>query len=337
MNETDLRRYLSMMGIQVEGRNPKKGKVWLNLKCPLATRHWKHQYRADSNPSAGAVADTTGHFSRWACAACKSHGTIAGLARDLGREDLADQIDATEALGLAAVSFGQDLQVEDPLGEPLIEEMYEGLYAPAWLVPETRHYLEGRGISEATTEALGLTYNARARRIMFPVRDRQGGLHGWSQRDITGQQQPKILDADLPKRHLILGSHLWLPDRPLIIVEGLFAYARMVELGVLAFANVGALLGSVVTAEKAELIRVQDSPTYLLLDNDLAGDVGIFGTLREDGSREAGTGAVALLKDYVPIFIPAYPEGKDDPDQLTLWDIQDMLEITLRHGYEINS
>ena len=107
---------------------------------------------------------------------------------------------------------------------------------------------------------------------------------------------------------------------------GLRGYAHLIEAGIEAVANVGAILGSYVTPEKAAVIRSLDEPVYLLLDNDEAGEVGIFGRVLPDGRVEGS--ALDALKEYVPVYIPNWPEGKADPDQLTMEDIRTMIETT---------
>lgn len=243
--------------------------------------------------------------------------------------------------------MGQDLGGFNPKPEPLIEEAYEGFWPDAWDVQVAREYLQKRGISEGTSRKIGLLYDDEKRRIMFPVRDRAGGLYGWSGRATYSDARPKVLDYEgLPKRHLLLGEHTWSEDRPLVIVEGLFAYARMVELGVDEFANVGALLGSELTLEKAEIIRTFGGRTFMLVDADEAGDACIFGPVKEvipssdpetadTVIRDDSKGAITLLKDYVPLFIPAFPEGKTDPDELTLEEVKFMLEHTPLWGITI--
>jgi hypothetical protein len=58
----------------------------------------------------------------------------------------------------------------------------------------------------------------------------------------------------LPKRHLILGEDRWEQGRPLVIIEGLMGYAAMTDKGIDLDVNIGALLGSFLTPEKAARI-----------------------------------------------------------------------------------
>jgi len=358
MNEQSLKSFLTRLGIQVTRRHQKRGeatKVWLDFCCPAAPYHPKHGYSAERGASAGAVADTTGRASRWSCHSCKTHGTIHDLVRYLQEHQgdprvnydaLAEEAIDVEFTGMGEIQWGQDLANFTPPPEPLIEEAYEGLWLDAWAVPEARRYLQARHITPETAAVLQLVFDHEKRRIMFPVRDGNGRLFGWTGRTVIEGHKPKVLDYEgLPKRHLILGEHRWRAGVPKIVVEGLFAYARLVQLGVEAFADVGALLGSEMTPEKADILRTWGEPVYLLVDFDEAGDACLYGPIKavipaedEEGEdqviREEGKGAIHLLKDYVPVFLPAYPEGKVDPDELTLDEVQAMLDKTVRYGLE---
>ena len=78
------------------------------------------------------------------------------------------------------------------------------------------------------------------------------------------------------------------------------------------------------TEWKAERLIHHDEPVYLLFDNDDGGDIGVFGTTLPNGERQ-DNGAVHYLREHVPLFIPGWPEGKDDPDDLTLDELDEML------------
>ena len=85
----------------------------------------------------------------------------------------------------------------------------------------------------------------------------------------------------------------------------------------------GALMGSELTRQKANIIRQHGASTYLLLDNDAAGDACLWGR----GNPPSG-GAVDVLSRHVPVLVPMWPEGKDDPDQLTLEEVLSMIRDT---------
>lgn len=348
MQEASLKTLLAKLGIKVEGSNRQRhtGKVWLNFRCPLAPFSLKHEYKTDRNPSAGAVTDQKGHASRWHCLSCKAHGSLYDLALMLGSfypdngidyQAIAQEIAQVEETGLGALRLGQELEDLDPLPEPLIEEAYDGLWPAAWAVPEAREYLESRGIGLVTSEWLGLVFDPERRRILFPVRDRQGALFGFSGRAIDPDRKPRILDYEgLPKRHLILGSHLWKPELPTLIVEGLFGFAHLFEVHADDICNPGAIMGSVLTPEKATILKTTGQPVYLLMDNDEAGDVCLFGPLddRSPSGRDESRSAIAMLRNDCSVFVPEWPDGTLDPDQLTYDEIRYMLDTTLPFGVE---
>lgn len=363
MNKSDLTRVLSALGLRVSSENTTSH--FLNCSCPFAS-FGLHRNRTDNSASFGARYDEHG-VSSFKCHACKQSGSIRKLVRQLGQlrnvdySALLQQVTEIEQLGLSSMSFepfDRDLEPEQVL-VPLNEALYDGLYPAAWDVPEARAYLEARRISPETAENIGLLYRDiyHVERqdgsvgewfrgdILFPVRDRDGKLYGWSgrtTRDAAGIK-PKVYDKDLPKRHLILGEERWIEGRPTVIVEGLFGYAWLIEIGVEEFANVGALMGSVLTPEKATILRAWGNPVVALLDNDEAGDIGLFGKIDPvSGQREPELSMVSQLISSLVVIVPEWPslfepirrkdgswqEFKDDPDQLTVEEVWAMVFST---------
>jgi len=263
------------------------------------------------------------------------------LGADVGEMDangfpaLAWEADLADMEVLSDREFEQREEA-DELPDPLDEEMFLDVYPPAWEVDDARAYLERRGIDDVTATTLQLGWDIDERRIMFPVRDRGGRLYGHTGRAVDHDRQPKIRDYHgLPKRHLILGEHLWrgqpMDQRPVVVVEGLFAFAHLVALNLLEYADVGAVMGSTLTEHKARRLRMREGRTYLLFDNDEAGDTGLFGPPDTSGERDFHSGAVAALLQYVPVYVPAWPDGKSDPDQLTRREVWEMLRDTPVH------
>lgn len=333
MDENNLRAVLRELRIPATGRISTKG--WIAFPCPVA--QWYHRGGKDKSPSAAAKADPAGR-STWACQACKQHGSIHSLAVLLMThragvldEALLSRIDTAETGVLLHVAeFGCEA-VEPVAPKPLDEDAVDGIYPPAWEDPASRDYLQGRGVGQETSERIGLVFDPEKRRILFPIRDRTGALFGFTGRAIYQNPRPKILDYHFDKRHFILGEHLWRPGFPKIIVEGLFGYAHLIQEGVDAFADVGALLGSVLTPEKAERIKSWGDPTHLMLDNDEGGDLGLFGRRDEKGRHRFQEGAVAALMNHVIVFVPDWPSREDgsqkeDPDELTYAEVEKMLQ-----------
>lgn len=331
MNETSLGSILRKLGIH-DFKKQRSG--WLDFHCPLAP--YTHASGTDKSMSAGARIEDAG-LSGWVCHACKHHGRISSLVRQVARfrglslPDLAMEADLAEALPALSSTFGDfeyPTDQSDTL-EPLPESALVDLFPFAWEHPDARTYLRQRNIGESTASQLRLAFDDDQRRILFPVRDARGLLWGFTGRAIDSDTKPKIRDYyGLPKRRLILGEERWKPNRPILIVEGLFGYAHLIEINAEKYCNVGAILGSVMTPEKAALLAAWDSNVYLLLDNDDAGDIGLFGSLEPDGTRDSVNSAAGRLAGYVPVYIPEWPEGKQDPDQLELNEVESLLANT---------
>lgn len=326
MNEASLTQILHKLGIN-EQKRQRSG--WIDFRCPLA--QWTHTSGTDRSMSAGAKIVPDG-VSAWVCHACKHHGRISGLISAVQRfsgrivPGLLREAEMADALPALTTDYGAFEQPAEATPSPLREPLYDGLYPFAHEVAEASAYLAARGISDEVSAKLRLLYDADQRRIMFEVRGSRGELWGYSGRAIDSETKPKIRDYHgLPKRRLILGEDRWVAGRPVLIVEGLFGYAHLWQVGANELMNIGALLGSVLTEEKAAILTGFDEPVYMMLDNDDAGDVGLFGPVMANGSREAASGAIARLQSYVPLYVPAWPDEKKDPDELTYEDVQRIL------------
>lgn len=341
MREPDLRQTLTLLGVRNLTRTSSNG--WISFPCPLAP--WTHKSGSDKRASAAAVVDEK-KPSSWSCQGCKSHGTVRKLAYDLlsmrdGKIDdkIMLKIEQAEAGALLHSNEFGDLELADaPLPEPVNEAMIKGLYMNAHDHEWGREYLTSHRrhpISPATAEKIGLVYDDddSEHRILFPVRAGDGKFYGFSGRAVQSDRQPKIKDYfGLPKRHLILGEDRWRSGMPKIIVEGLFAYAHLHEIGVEDHADIGALLGSALTKEKRDRIIAWGDATYMLVDNDTAGDACLFGRIdAQTKKHQVEEGAIAALEGYVPVMVPDWPEREDgtpkeDPDELTLDEVLLMLQ-----------
>lgn len=333
MREHDIRALFRRLGVQIKSQRV-SARGFLEFPCPLAPV--KHKSGTDRHASA-AVKVVDGGVSVWACQGCKSRGNLARFVAEVtrvktGRVDqaLVDEVQTSEDLGLASdLPRWGDRPTKPEPPQPLDEAIFDGLYPPAWDIPDARAYMEGRGLNKATADHLELAWDDEQRRILFPIRGRKSELYGWSGRAIDARTEPKIKDyAGLEKRWMVLGCHLWVPDLPVLVVEGLFGYAHLLAIGADAICNPAAILGSHLTEEKAMVLRRFRHPTYLAFDNDEAGDIGLFGSFDERGRRKRGEGAVAALRQHVPVFAPVWPEGKDDPDQLTFEEVESWLRET---------
>ncbi len=317
---------------------------WVHLPCPFAP--WLHRGGADKSAGCAFKIEDEG-TSAFNCPACKSHGRIEKLVRDLARLREQDYttlltfvVDAEAgAMMLPDYDKMRERIVTPALPEPLVDEFFEGLFEDPFEHVEPANYLTGRRVSPEGATKAKIGWDPDKRRIIFPVRDRDGHLFGFTGRTVIPGWEPKVLDyAGLPKRHMILGEDQWTPGKPVVIVEGLMAFARFLTEGVDNFANVGALLGSEMTDEKADRLRQWGLATFLILDPDDAGDQGTWGKVeqwqdRATGEimqrRDFGSGAVGKLQDHIPVYVPIYPDGVIDPDDLTGQQVHAMVMNTM--------
>lgn len=331
MDESSLRYILKQLNIQVANKSGK----WLEFCCPFAP--WTHKRGTDNSPSCAVVIDIE-KASHYKCHGCKKHGRVSSMIRSLEhfKETQYPGLAFEADLADAEYSLGDFEATEDEPDEihPLNEALYANLYEPAWDVPEGRDYLKFRGISKATAKYLELGYDPDDYRIVFPVRGPDQLLYGFTGRSILRDEHfhlmypkyQKVKDyLGLPKKHLLLGADLVDPKLPIFPVEGLFGYAHLMEIKADIYCNPVALLGSEMTQYKADMIIEWNRLTCILTDNDEAGDTCLFGTWNAQRAEHEGGGAVDKLKNHVPLIIPDWPEGKTDPDELTLAEVKAML------------
>lgn len=298
---------------------------WVSLCCPLSP--WTHERGRDRHPSAGISVKDKGGTSIFHCYTCHKKGPLPWLLRQLERytgEDwstLAGAIENGEFFAGSVPQWGEAPEA-DLLPQPIDRERYFGLYDSAACHP----YVRGRGVSKAAARRMELLHDpgdGDPERIMFPVYDRGRNLYGFTGRAVSPRVNPRIKDYfGLPKRLLLLGSHLILPDDEyVILVEGLFDYARLVTQDQPAMA----FMSSTLTLAQAEIVKDIGKPVYFFHDNDIAGE-------------DARERAKELLWRHVPVMKVRYPseptvetpEGDlrppEDPGELDANQVQKMLD-----------
>lgn len=322
---------------------------WLHIGCPFAP--WRHRNGIDRSRGF-AIKVEDGGISAYNCPACKAHGRISGIPRGLAAlrqtndieterlDAIGREADEYDMLGSILPSFEDHFNAPEPMPEPLDEDAFAGLFEQVADHNEAKRFVIARRITRPTIEKLNIEFDAQKRRIVFPVRDGEGNLYGWSGRTVIPDHEPRILDyVGLPKRALILGEERWRPGFPKLLVEGLFAYARMHEIGAEEIMDVGALLGSALTEEKAAILKRHGCTVIPLMDPDKAGDVCLYGQWAEpeidettgevikDGAFKGG-GLIDVLAEEVPVALPYYPQGVSDPDDLTTEQLHTLVATT---------
>ena len=312
---------------------------WVSMPCPLAP--WTHRNTEDKHPSFGVkVQDNSGNVSIFNCYTCKKKGPLSHLAtlyQNFSGQDKSHLIDEAEDIELFGVQLPlweerNDAEPHMIPPDPLGAE-YEDIFEPAWAEGVftqdgrgslarngsgwSHSYLISRGVQFRATQYMDILVDKDdghgAERIVFAVRGTEGELYGYTGRATDPEVNPRIRDYyGLPKRACLLGAHLIsdrLPPKPIILCEGLFDYARLVQCRQLAVAA----MHSGLTELQARILRDAGRPVILMYDNDEAG-------------RSGNKLAKRLLQDYVPLQKVRYPEGKKDPGSLTSDEIRVMLE-----------
>jgi len=318
MNEHSVRKVLKALG-SVTGIVSSTG--WLQVSCPFAPH--RHRNGTDRRPSAGVKIEDHGP-SVFSCYSCKTSGTLPKIVLELGK---LRGHDYTE-LALAACEYDvaggfrdyEDVHVYSP-PEPIEnEEIYAGMFPPAWGVEVARDYLEGRGVTQEAADHMELLFDPDQNRILFPVRGSEGELYGWTGRSIIEGVPLKIRDyKGLKKEMCLLGEYAIQKGKPLFVVEGLFSYAHLVSIGAREICNPVAIMGSHLSDYQKDLLISYCEPIYLCLDLDEAGEVGLVG-------RAGKPGAIEKLKDHATTLVALYPPDKDDVDKFTLQDVKEIIE-----------
>jgi hypothetical protein len=211
---------------------------------------------------------------------------------------------------------------------------FGGFFEPTKNYPDAEKYLASRGISEYTVRKLGLEYDPDKKRIVFPVKDVDGNLFGFTGRVIEDHIKPKVFNyCDVDKSQFILGQEHWNRELPSVLVEGLFALAHFTEItkGKYFPYNLGAIMGSSISDGQIERLIKFGQPIYVFLDNDPPGRAGMYGKPpQKDWSKakrelERSKGLIHKLKDDLPTFIPKWPEDISDPDKLSYDQLYDMI------------
>ena len=316
MTRDNIEKLMLKLDIEPLGVN---NKGWVLARCPFA--EWTHASGEDKNPDFWIKSETNKN-SGFHCFACHQKGPIQSLVKRLEiRRGVsygtlyveAALLDSEGGLGDYEVSIEDEVEPE-----PINPTLYG--FQEAWH-SDGRAYLEQRGISEQTCKLLMLKYDPDTKRIVFPVTNDVGNVFGFTGRTTLGSEHkvPKVKDyPGLRKEKFLLGEHLVVKGRPFWVVEGLFALAHMIEIGLHNYFNVVALMGASLSKFQRDILIYYNQPAYLCLDDDLGGTQGLFGPWNDKLANFSGGGIIDQLKEHLPTMVPVFPSGITDPDNLTL-------------------
>jgi hypothetical protein len=324
MKAEDLIKHLERLEIDILGES----RGWISARCPFAEFYHARGY--DRRPSFSAHINDQG-VSGFNCFTCGQRGPIVSLYKKLGElrgeRYMRDIIECEfDEVPEEFAEFGSRSRVVEK-AKPVEDIIFVGMYPAAWDIADAREYLIRRHVTEEAAVTLDLLFDPDERRILFPVRDDEFNLYGFTGRTILEESSfpyedfPKVRDyAGLRKEQLLLNEQNFDSNKPTIIVEGLFAVAHAVSVRADKIANIMATMGAHMSDFQAEKLIDHGKPVYMLYDDDLAGDVGLLGRLDEKTHKHAGGGALDKLKSDVMTFIAAYPESVDDVDKFSFED-----------------
>jgi hypothetical protein len=308
--------------------------VFTNFQCPFAPFY--HKKGIDNHPSFG-ISTSPDKRSYYTCFSCQQKGSLALLPARLGKlrgvdyRELIDWAERAEFSDIGSIfvpEWSDDLEkiVNKPKDKKTIDTFGSAIGHP---------YLSKRGYNWYDAFRLGLQYDEAQQRVLFPVYNNQLQLQGYTGRSVMPDRfitkgkgsNPKSRDYfGLPKERLFLYNRRFNGSQRIILVEGPFDYARVIQAG---FYGAHAILGTALTDYKIDILLSLNKPVFLFLDNDAAGDAATFGVVNNDtGLREnAYLSWANRLVQHVPVWICNYPakakrEGRNDPDSLTTKEIQ---------------
>jgi hypothetical protein len=282
---------------------------WVSMKCPLA--RWTHEKGHDNSPSAGVSVNDNGS-SGFNCFTCHERGPFSSMLKQYAEfsgedlDDLIEEIEEGEFLGPRTALTWEQLRNrrDEEVAMPIDESIFMDLYDSA----ENHPYLKERGISNATVRKLELLYDPKDSegdpRILFPVRDPDGQLYGFSGR-ATKHARLKVRDYfGLAKAQMVLGSHLAGDFKRVVAVEGLVDVAMAFEHGECGCG----VMHSTFTDFQAAIFKRIGKPVFDMYDNDKAG-------------REGSDLLRKKLVGKLPVFATTYPkiQIEDDSEQGWHW------------------
>lgn len=262
----DVAAWLDLVGVKPAAKH-RDG--WVVASCPLGP--WRHQSGKDSDPSFAVRLEPGDNFTN--CFSCGWHGKLSDLAVELmavgapGRLGEALQRAESEAANAPLIApHGAAAAPPEPWPEWWLES-----FPPARSCPPAADYLASRRTPERVADLLDLRYDNYRGRVVFPVRDDEGRLVGAQGRSVTGSDLRYLTYTmgGASSGSVMLGEH-WLDfDRPVLLVEGPFDLARVLQV----YRNSAAILTAQISAAKVRRLRWA-TKIVTLLDAGAAGDAG---------------------------------------------------------------
>lgn len=302
---------------------------WVNIPCPLAK--WRHQKGTDNSPSFGIKINDT-DVSICHCYTCKYRRPISGLLEDYSGYTGID-LEAEIELAKDGEFLNGTLRdwEEDPYED--VDERYnpeDAIDEGEWDIYDSavgHPYLVEREIDDETAEELHLMVDPEdsegEERILFPVWCLDGNVYGMTGRATDPDARLRVRDYQgLKKRLFLLGlGRVTIKWERVILVEGLFDVARLVQYG----QPVLGVMGSTLTDAQADWLIELGLPVYTMFD-------------RDDAGQAATQVTITKLHGHLPVLTTTYPHREtwsdkkgdyelvSDPDQLMYDEVVLMIQ-----------
>jgi len=278
--------------------------------CPFADI--RHDSGIDKNPSFSYNVEKNYYY----CFSCHSSGSIMRLKADLNSDIDIDGIKKTIKKRSAL-----DNTIDDET--PLDKTLYLNIFDDPWETTLGSEYMKKRGVSKETSKKLGIGYDSYREILTFPIYDRDKNLYGFQGRKIVEDDRGKILTYCTKLKNKFLGMEFYDRKKPFLLVEGLFGYTNLHSIGASDYFNILCLMGSKVSPEKAQILKDLPNHIFILPDNDTAGRACIY-----EGSTMKLKPVIENLTKTHKVYLPKWPRGKVDPDELTLDEVKEMRYTT---------
>jgi hypothetical protein len=313
--------------------------VFVNFQCPFAPFY--HKKGIDSHPSFG-ISVSPEKRSYYTCFSCQQKGSLALLPAKLGKlrgVDYKDLIDWAERAEFSDIGSIVVPEWDEQNPSKVVNERAAKKEITTFGSAIGHPYLKKRGYSWYDAVKLDLQFDEAQQRILFPVYNNRLQLEGYTGRSVMPDRlitkgkgtNPKSRDYfGLQKERLFLYNRRFNGSQRIILVEGPFDYARLVQAG---YYGAHAILGTALTDYKINLLLELNKPVFLFLDNDAAGDAATFGVVNNQTHLRENTHLswANRLVDQLPVWICQYPksaeiEGRNDPDSLTIQEIKNAVQ-----------
>lgn len=309
MDSDDIITACELMGLAYgPARGLHEGNI--SIACPIALR--THGDPNDMNFSCSVSFGGGRSLAKCFSSNCLYHGSFMWLLRQASdlrpRNDrlklfidhfrASEKFDATAHLASIEASYEPDRAADQP--KPKNDPLAIPETSLAGFDPVRHPYAIWRGITQASWERWGLSFDKELQRIVFPVRRANGTLIGLTGRDVTGTSDRKYHNySGLKRSEVLFGEQFLVQDQPLVIVEGqIDAILVDAATGLPAVAPLGEGFSPQHLAKVCDI-----NPPYVVLfpDNDSAGRVQASKIAHSLGERF-----------FLQLAVP--PLGKDPGD-----------------------